>query len=318
MRNRLIMLAGVLAFFAVDSAMAQVTDAPKPAAPQPGKDMSQIRMVPQEKFALAPFEIAGGVMIFRVQIAGRDAWMMLDNGSGRSAIDTGFAATAGMKVEDTNYFVTTLANEKIPMRRVADVAITVPGLVQLQGPMPAIDLSGLTATTGRKIDGILGADYLGQLALAIDFDMKRFALVPSGVFKPLPALQEFPLTSGAKPQVEVTVNGQKLSLTVDLGMDATLALTPEAWKRVAPPDTPVVDREALAIDGTVRPQSGVLPGAAIGAFAVDKPEVLIMPFRPDFGDGQVGLGFFRHFPTIIDLKTHRLWLKPLPQLKPPG
>src|SRR6187551_1001431 len=39
-----------------------------------------------------------GVAVFKVRVEGQDVWAILDNGAGRTVIDTGFARSAGLEL----------------------------------------------------------------------------------------------------------------------------------------------------------------------------------------------------------------------------
>src|SRR5438045_69399 len=67
--------------------------APAESAPQSSAAPVQgaIELVPEKDRRPVPYELVHDHIFFRARVGGRDVWAMLDNGSGRTVVDRGFA-----------------------------------------------------------------------------------------------------------------------------------------------------------------------------------------------------------------------------------
>lgn len=272
----------------------------------------QIRFDDEATRKPALLEIAQGLALIPVSVAGRNAWALLDNEVGVSLIDSDFARAAGLSVTKRAGTLET-GRGRVSLRQVGRVAVVVPGQMRFERSWRAVDLAPMGAVAGRKVDLVLGAEFFGSLAFAIAPEQGRFEVAPSGSFAP-PAGTPLLTLSRAHPHVDVVVNGQLLSLIVDLGFDGLVALAPRAWAKVIPADARTLQRTITTLDGKpFSAQSALAQDIRLGPLHVSDGEVSQRPV-PAGEDGFLGMGLLLKSSFILDIKAGKLWL--LPAAKP--
>lgn len=302
MRIRLILLAASLAFHGF-AALAQT-------APVPSGRSAVVSYYLSERRAPVSFELFHGIVLFRVKLAGRDAWMMLDNGAEHSLIDAALLEPLGIKsAESKGRTMRTPTGTVVPYRIALDVPLVIPGQLEGRIPMAAVDLKSFSTLAGRPIDAVLGADLLHASILSLDVGRGVLQLLPRGAKADLP-VQPISLTKG-KSQFEVVIGGQPVTLTIDLGYVGDLSLSPDAWARVRPPDAKMETRSVGHIDGkAVSVDHATLPSIAIGGVDRKNVGVDIRPIPARDGDGWIGMGLMSQFVVVMDVTGGKLWLAP--------
>jgi predicted aspartyl protease len=291
------------------------TSAPKPAIAQPSSSIT-IRFAGPQAERPIPFEVVKGVVVFKVKIGGREATAVLDNGAARSVLDEAFAGGAGLEMGPPDGVVIT-QHGSAEKRRVSKVPLSIPGAFDVEIPaMSAIDMSGVSAILGRKVDFIFGADFFNITLVAIDASRQMMRIGPSGGMRLPPTIPFFAL-EGEQPHIEVLVNGKPVSVMVDLGSNNMLLLTPDAWKRVGRGiDSGMTTRNLNVIDATksVEVQTEILPQIKIGPIDADNVTATIRPWSLSKGDGTIGFGLLQRYLVIIDAGQKRMWLaRPAPR-----
>ncbi len=180
-------------------------------------------------------------------------------------------------------------------------------------PMAAVDLAGFSDAVGRHVDAVLGADLINASILGLDVGRGVFELIPANARPNMP-VEPIPL---AKGQVEMTVGGKPVRLTIDLGFVGELTLTPEAWARVGPPDAKKethllahVEGQAFSVD------HASLPQVSIGGIERKDVGVDIRAVPARDGDGWIGMGLMSQFVMLMDVTGGKLWLMPRPPSTP--
>lgn len=289
-----------------DGRLAQT---PPSAGPTSDEEEVKVHFFGKEQRAPLPYELANGVMVFKASIAGRDVWVMLDNRAERSVIDTALARSQGLAIAPPSGKFTTPTGE-LPMQRVSDVPIVIPGQLEVRAPLAAVDLAPFSTMLGRKVEAIFGGDYLGHFQVIANSGRQTLQFLPTGMAQP-PA--SFPLVTlkSARPQIEVRIGTETLLLTLDMGMNGDMGLTPSAWMRVKPKDAVFTSRGVAALDGKLHmADHSRLPEIAIGPVSVKDVEVGVQPWPVQDGDGILGMGTLRRFDFVLDIKAGKLWLVP--------
>lgn len=270
-----------------------------------------IRIPPAAEVKPGPIEIVKGYVLFRARLSGRDALIMLDNRAVPSIVDTGFAQRNGLRVEALEGTIRTV-HGIVPKRLARNITLSVPGVIDVQtGGMAAVDLDPISRAVGRKIDGMFGGELLAQLALVVRSSQGTFQLARSGAVNLPPMVPRVPLLDG-RPKVALKVGEETVTVTLDLGDNGMLALTPEAWKRVAGDGAKLSTAGSLGADGQpYNVDKGVLPFVTLGRFTRRNVNVRVIPDSGSGdGDGRLGIGFLADCDFALDIKAGGLWVIP--------
>lgn len=116
----------------------------------------------------------------KVRVAGQATPLdfLLDSGAGSSVLHLGTAQRAGLKLgaRETVQGV----GGSCTAYRIDRFAAMVANAVSVPGEVLALDLSGVAARCGARIDGLLGADFLRDRIVQIDFAAQKLRLLDRG------------------------------------------------------------------------------------------------------------------------------------------
>lgn len=295
--------------------IAQASASPAPRAePAPAPAQSEpltltMRFAGREGERPVPFEVAKGIVVFTVKIAGRDALAVLDNGAQGSLIDQSFAKEAGFQIGPSEGVIVTVAGS-VPKRRVSNVPLSIPGAFETDIPaLAAMDLSAVSRIVGKKINFVFGADFFNITTVMVDASRGMMRIGPRGAARLPPTIPVFAV-AGERPHIQAAINGKPVSLMVDLGANNMLVLTPEAWARIGgSADSGRSHTNYSIIDGAKsQVQTELLPSVTLGPIHADNVTASIQPWPISQGDGAIGFGLLRRFVVIADLGEKRLWL----------
>ncbi len=152
-----------------------------------------------------PFEFSEGLLWVKVSIpqSPEHLHFLLDTGAGASVISRSTAERLGLKFGSE---VTVRGVEKTLIgRRLKGISANA-GDVPLPADYLAVDLSMLSSSCERPVDGLLGADFFRGRAIQIDFRAQKLRVLQS-----LPGSGEI-LPLELRPcgmRVPITVNGHK-------------------------------------------------------------------------------------------------------------
>ncbi len=134
---------------------------------------------------IVPFEQADKLVFVQVQLEhSRPLWFVLDSASSRMLVEQKVAAALGLKVEGTAS-VGGAGAGRVPINLIHDLSIQLGGLKSTHYEFAAIDLSGVAASIGRPIDGILGYEFLSRFIVTIDYAKHELVLnEPQSVVSP--------------------------------------------------------------------------------------------------------------------------------------
>jgi hypothetical protein len=178
-----------------------------------------------------PFEHRDGLIWLNVSVLGRATPMrfLLDSGAGLSVIDLRAARALGQKL-DTPQSVLGVGGHDVAYE-VAGIRMNLPGIA-LPSPQLAVDLGAVSAGCGRRIDGLLGADFFREHIVQIDFRAQKIRLLSRGEM-PSNACEVLPLVArGDALCVRLSVNDQPAGwVRVDTGCDSALEWLTAAHSR---------------------------------------------------------------------------------------
>lgn len=193
----------------------------------------------------------------------------------------------------------------------SDVALAVPGGFSALFPRAvALDLAPMSQVTGRRFEAVLGNDLLRHMVVEIDSRARSLRFTAARDFAPPEGAQPLALLNN-EGLIEIEAAGHPLRVSVDLGYNGHLRLTPEAWGRVAPAGA--ATRRATGINGEGIPyatQAGELALVSAGSVRQERVPVTIGPVNPERGDGLIGLQFLLRHRVVLDVAGRRMWLLP--------
>lgn len=297
-----------------DGAATTAPPAPAPESSQSqgdGKVTFKVRLLPKEQRAPVVYESPSGGIFFRANIAGRDVWALLDTGASSSLMDIELARGAGLTIGSEQKPIKTASGE-ITTRRASDVPILIPGQFEAHySQLAAVDLGAFSAATGRKIEFVLGQDFLSALVLVVDPSKRTLQFAPSGAFKAPPEARMISLQNRKPPQIEVTIGNEKALVMIDTGFNGLLNLTPAAWERIVPKDASTGTTITSGPEGrSYAKPTTLLPVIEIGSIRLSN--VLVGQAPAPSGEGLLGTAILGKFRFALDIKMGMLWLGSAP------
>lgn len=174
------------------------------------------------------YTTVNGIVLIAGTLNDRPITMMLDNGATRTMVDLRLARSMGLDAKAVASNAITGSGTSLRLFETSPVALAAPNSFALNGNLAAADLSGVAGALGRKVDVVLGADVIKNVALMIQPRARLISVAPSGSIKGGRGLT-LPLIDGDK--VDMVINGTSVRLAVDLGFNGTIRLTDDAWDR---------------------------------------------------------------------------------------
>lgn len=317
-RRRLITLLLVLVCGAAGASPRIVPAAQKAADPAP---------------VVIPFELVTRHILIRVQINNSGPlWFIFDTGDKVAIVDLGRAKSLGLTLQrEVN--VGGAGAGTLKGSTVRDASLTVIGVEGNPQPvMLAIPLDGLEPRFGHDIDGIIGADFIKQFVVEIDYparvlrlhDRNKFVYSGSGEILPLTFVH------GGHPIIdaEMTVTGRpavKGRFVLDFGSGASLALHRpfvEQQNLPAPSQKTIRAIGAGGAGGKITGRSGRVAELKIGKFQIANPLTLFSEdksgaFASSEIQGNIGAMILSKFKALLDYGRNRIILEPNASLKDP-
>lgn len=306
----------LIAALALQSAAATI---PSPAASNHSvtesaqTERATVRSVPKEQRAPLIYEVSDNRIFFRANVAGEDVWAMLDTGASQTLIDIEFARAAGLSFGSEEKAVRT-SRVDLPTWRVFDVPILIPGQFEADHPrLAAVDMTAASQGTGRKIEFVLGEDFLRVLVVLVDPSKRTLQFAPSGSFK-APSRAIMVMLENGSVQTEIAIGGEKALVTIDTGFNGALSLSPFAWARIVPKDVAIGSGMRRGAGGrTYATKTARLPEIRIGALRIT--DVLVDESPAPSGDGLLGMGILGRFRLALDIGMNKLWIGSAPPRK---
>src|SRR6266446_1209722 len=168
-----------------------------------------------------PCEYAGGLVWLKVNCSGHDGPFnfVLDSGAGETVIDLAAAQRAGMPLGRTIPVQGVLGSSAA--YRVENVAGLVAG-VPIPKEVLAMDLRPASEGCGRRIDGLLGLDFLRRHVVQINYGKRTIRILEPGESGTAPGEKLALVARNDALCVNVPVNGEDEWMRVDTGCDSPL------------------------------------------------------------------------------------------------
>ncbi|MEK6410063.1 MAG: aspartyl protease family protein [Acidobacteriota bacterium] len=280
-----------------------------------------------------PFELVTRHILIRVRINNSDPlWFIFDTGDKVAIVDSGRARSLGLNLQG-EINVGGAGAGTLKGSYVRDASLSVMGLEGNPQPVVlAVPLEGLEPRFGHDIDGIIGADFIKQFVVEVDYparvlrlhDKNKFAYTGSGEILPLTFIH------GGHPimDAEVTVTGRpaiKGRFVLDFGSGASLALHRpfvEQENLPGPSQKTIRTMGGGGVGGKVTGRSGRIASLRIGKFQIDNPLALFSEdksgaFASSQIQGNIGAQILSKFKVLLDYDRNRIIFEPNASFKDP-
>ncbi|MCW3846106.1 aspartyl protease family protein [Sphingomonas sp. LB-2] len=253
----------------------------------------------------------GGQIALHGTVNGKPVLALIDTGAPYTAIDTRFARENGIRL------VQTMAPGKNQLRVFAAAidSMQMGPITQQGGRLSSIDLSPMARVMNQPLTMVLGADYLRNVALEIDFDRGRLRLRASGSKGPEGVAVALSIW-GIANRFLISMKVGDVSIPrvlIDTGINATLSVTTPIWKRLPLDPARVTSAQAYSLYGPETWPLARLEGVAIGGATIPgRMDVLADPdgILDSPVEGLIGIEGLRVFNLFLDARAHVMILSP--------
>jgi len=270
-----------------------------------------------------PFELANGHVFLPVEVGGRALSFVLDTGAPVTIIDR--ARAAELRLAMGSEFSVHGAGANVTTVPVRDTTYRVRGLPGFTGRVEvAMALQPMASGLGRDFDGILGASFIREFVVEIDWEQRRIRLYDRASFEYHGSGSVVPirLNVSGHPVLSATVTpigGEPIAgdFVLDLGDNAVLELRAPfvAAHRLPGPAVKTIPGFAAGAGGATSSSIGRIASIELGGFTIPRP---LTVFSSDLAgahamsdvDGSVGQRLAERFTIILDYERSRVVLEP--------
>ena len=274
-----------------------------------------------------PFEIASNKPFVQVSINGSPRqWFILDSGcAGTSVIARECAERAGLHGEgETETHLGAGAGVRVGVAAVHDVTLEVGGASMTSPELRIFPLAHVARFEGRRVDGLIGQDFLERYVVEIDYARGRIRILDPMRFVPPAGGSSIPITLEdglAVAEGAVTVRGGDsipCRLVIDTGVRATLVLYrpfAAAHRLLDAPGNLLNATVGGGAGGDTRGDIGRLAALRIGPSRFRDPVAIfsrdtVGVFASSDMDGIIGGELLRRSKVTFDYPHRRIILEP--------
>ncbi|MGB1255366.1 MAG: aspartyl protease family protein [Thiolinea sp.] len=248
----------------------------------------------------------GVLPLVKVKLGPTVGWWLIDTGSSHNLVASDLVQRAQLRVVGSSD-VATIGGRQLSTHH--QLPVLQIGQLKLDGQSAsAIDLSGLSAHHGYKIDGVLGMPALVNLVMALDFRGRtvRFSDTASGLRAGgIP----FDLSRGVPIARLALGNNRQGNFILDTGNATALVILPSL--PLANRDKPLHFVEVADLGGMIPTQLALLPQLRLGQRQFRNVPVSL-PLRNHHlagADGSLGNMILSRQEIIFDFPRQRLFLQ---------
>jgi predicted aspartyl protease len=270
-----------------------------------------------------PFEFYRDSVIVQVKVDGKGPFnMLLDTGVNPSVIDRETAKAIGLRLSaqgqqgsgsgtDANLtYQTSLPRMELGRLRATNVEAL------------ATDLSKMSETLGRPLQGVLGYSLLKDRVVQFDYPKRVARFYSTSPYSKAAANSHnskrttLPFIYRDDILVDgILVNGKKVTATFDTGSNSTFQIAPGAITRLG---LKKEAREAQAshsvgFNGTAENRRGKVENITMGGISVDAPEVVFFNQGAGYDDAtwglRIGNAFLKEFVVTVDYRNKIITLE---------
>lgn len=276
------------------------------------------QLAPDAESRWVPFELtAGNQLRFAIQVNGRPAFAILDSGVTDSFVTAAFADRIGLKARAREQATAIGGSVEIGWARGGTIVFG--GLTRTGS---RIGISGAEGLFPFGADMFVGADVLSCCALDIDYDARRFRLLPSGRMPFTGTTVPLSRASTGLFRSEVTVAGHRLRpAVVDTGDGSSLTISRANWVAAGLGNARLTTTLGWGMGGVSIADTAVVSPVAFGELAIPESEIRIEDpggfLTISSSAGRIGSGLLMRFRVLIDPGAGRMVLRPGKQIDTP-
>jgi hypothetical protein len=272
--------------------------------------------------AAVPFDLAfGGLVFVDVTVNGTPMAFILDSGAESTVLNASRLAALGLT--QTGTFAAGAGGGDVTVGYVPHVTYAVGGAVLHDQIVSAIPLDALEGPLGRKLDGILGYDFLSRFVVELDYAHEQLRLHDRATYRHGPGVPVTITIEDSTPFVDAAVALPGIAavpghFTLDTGclceVELSSPFTDEHHLLAAVPDARNAGFSAGA-GGETHQVSATITSLRIGAQTIDRP---VADFSRDTtgatadpeSAGLIGALVWKRFVLVLDYKRKQVWLDP--------
>ena len=268
-----------------------------------------------------PFELNGSNIFFQARVNNSTPlWLSLDTGASSGLLNLRSVRTLGLRVLRQSQ--ATGAGGTVEAVTLSNVGLNINGARLENLELQAVPLNSLEDSTGRVMDGIVGAELFRRYVVEIDYAEKMITLYEPDKYQYTGEGEILPLTfhdNHPYVQAKITMAGHNPitgEFVIDAGSNFPVILLKsfiesqsQQITKSLPPTLPTVGR---GVGGEIPLPVGRVPQLQLGRFIVTKP-IAAFPSRGLFARegaaGNIGGGILRRFKVIFDYSRQRIILE---------
>jgi hypothetical protein len=269
---------------------------------------------------VVPLEMQGNVAFVKAAIGNSGPLdMVLDSGTVYTTLDEAVAVKIGLDLSIKAQSSGARGTQQVSVIR--DQTLRFCGLEVTEPIMIAYPLDFVSRRVGRRVDGIVGVEFLHKYVVEIDYPARQvrahqpqsFAYSGPGDILPVTFDRRLPIVAGAvTPFAKEPIPAR---FQVDTGGAAAHVML---WKifvekhDLASGTRDVKEVDVTAFTGTTSQKQGRIEALRIGRTVVKEPMVGLNSYQygdPEVFDGNLGSGFLKEFRLIFDLPHERMILE---------
>lgn len=278
------------------------------AAQAPGTTLTADAAARWVDFDLTP----GNQIRFTMTINGRPAIAVLDTGVSYTVAAQQFATSIGLRQVAGGH--ADAIGGSVPLSWASVESLAIGGLSRTGGRIAVADLKAVATGGSEPVDLLVGSDVLAGHALDIDYDARRFRLLPSGRLPFAGAIVPLQVARDSGVLLsEVAIGTTRFRpVIVDTGDGSAITVSRETWGTARAPATPVTSAYAYGLGGAIETDLTVLPQVRLARLTARNVEVRIED-RDGFSKltgtaGRIGSGFLQRYRVLLDPTARRMVL----------
>lgn len=272
-------------------------------------------LAPDSEARWVPFDLTPGNQIrFIMTVDGQPVIAILDTGVSFTALSRAYVDRRRLKVRSGGN--ASAIGGVVPIGWIDTRSLQIGGLTRTGGSISVAALPASATGSARPIEMLVGRDLLESYALDIDYDARRFRLLPSGRMPFVGASAPLSISRDRLVYVgEVTLNGRRLRpMIVDTGDGNAITLASEAWSTARLIPRARTSTISFGLGGAIVTELAILNEVATGTLTASNVEVQFEPaggFSHQMGmAGRIGSGFLQNYRVLLDPQAGHMVLQP--------